>query len=147
MKLHLNINQSSENTLNKVLSPSKQFDVTLKDETNLLYPSVLITGKLYDFHEYNYGYIPSFNRYYFINDISSYSDKLVIITFKVDVLMSYREQLKKCLVYVNRQENRFNSFYYDTQYPELAYSNTIIKKFPKKFLEEPAYILALRGAS
>lgn len=145
MKLHLNKNLSATNTLDKVLSPSKQFDVTLKDETNLLYPSVLISGKLYDFHKYNYGYIPSFNRYYFINDISSYSDKLVIITFKVDVLMSFRDSLKKCYGFAVRQENKYNQFFYDNQFPEFAYSKTIIKKFPAKFLDNPNYIIAVRG--
>lgn len=145
MKLHLNKNLSTPNTLNKVLSPSKQFDITLRLPVDILNPTILIKGLLTDFTEYNYAYIPGFRRYYFIKNIQSMSTELVTIELTVDVLMSFRDSLKKCYGYVARQENKYNQFFYDTQFPEFAYSKTIIKKFPAKFLDNPNYIIAVRG--
>lgn len=147
MKLHLNKNLSSANTLNKVLSPSKQFDVILKENTSLLFPVVTVTGKLYDFHEYNYAYIPSFGRYYFMSEPKSVGVNLVELSFSVDVLMSWKDQIKNCKAFITRQENKYNTFYYDEKFPEFCYNNTIIKRFPAKFLDQPNYILTLRGVS
>lgn len=145
MIIHLNNNLSSKNTLNKTLSVSKQFNVRLKEKTDLLYPQILITGILTDFHNFNYAYIPGFKRYYFITDIVSVSSQLVQISLAVDVLMTYRDEIKKCKCLVDRQEKKYNSFYYDDQFPEFVYSNTIVKKFPKSFSSQPSYILAIRG--
>lgn len=145
MKLHLNKNLSTPNTLDKVLSPSKQFDITLRLPVDILNPTILVKGLLTDFTEYNYAYIPGFRRYYFIKNIQSMSTELVTIELTVDVLMSFREEIKKCSGYVLRQENKYNQYLVDSEQPEFAYSQIIVKKFPKKFQNQPSYILAVRG--
>lgn len=147
MKLHLNKNLSTSNTIEKVLSPSKQFDVILKENTSLLFPVVTVSGNLYDFHEYNYAYIPSFGRYYFMSEPKSVGFNLVELSFSVDVLMSWKDQIKNCKAFITRQENKYNTFYFDDKFPEFCYSNTVVKRFPAKFLDQPNYILTLRGVT
>ena len=54
------------NKVNKTLSNGSDFSGSIKNETSILDPVVLING---DITGFNYCYIPLFNRYYFINDV------------------------------------------------------------------------------
>lgn len=52
--------------------------------------------------QYNYLYIPAFDRYYFINDISADIGGLAIISAECDVLMTYGDAIKLCPAVVTR---------------------------------------------
>lgn len=41
----------------------------------------------------NYAYITEFGRYYFIRDITINANNLITVTFYVDVLMSYKDEI------------------------------------------------------
>ena len=63
----------------------------------------------------NYMYIPLFNRYYFITDISSVANHLWRITSNVDVLMSYKDQILETNAFVARNQNEFNKDIIDNE--------------------------------
>ena len=63
----------------------------------------------------NYMYIPLFNRYYFISDISSVANHLWRITSNVDVLMSYKDQILETNAFVARNQNEFNKDIIDNE--------------------------------
>ena len=63
----------------------------------------------------NYMYIPLFNRYYFITDISSVANHLWRITSNVDVLMSYKNQILETNAFVARNQNEFNKDIIDNE--------------------------------
>lgn len=56
----------------------------------------------------NYVYIPEFSRYYFINNISLSSGERMIINCEVDVLNTYKSQIKtlNCTVVRNEHAKR-----------------------------------------
>lgn len=51
----------------------------------------------------NYMYIPAFNRYYFVDDITADTGGAVIINASIDVLTTYQDQIKLCPAVVTRQ--------------------------------------------
>ena len=57
---------------------------------------------------FNYVYIPIFNRYYYVDDVVSVSNKLWAISLSVDVLMTYKDKLLECKAFIDRNENAFN---------------------------------------
>ena len=56
----------------------------------------------------NYVYIPDFNRYYFINDITSVRQNLWRLSLHVDVLMSYKKEIKNTKAFISRNEFIYN---------------------------------------
>ena len=58
--------------------------------------------------DFNYVYINSLKRYYFVNDILSVSKDIWRISLSIDVLMSYVTQIKSQNAYVTRQENEYD---------------------------------------
>lgn len=145
MKIHLNFTDSPSNSINKTLSKAKTFDVTLREATELLSPNILVKGILTDFVHYNYAYIPDFARYYFINNIATVSHELVNLSLTVDVLMTYRTQIKNLTAIVERSENFNNSFLIDEKLPLYAYTYTVNKQFPNGFNSQPAYFITVKG--
>lgn len=66
--------------------------------------------------EYNYCYMPSFNRYYFIEDWT-YSGSLWIATCIVDVLATYKDEIGSTSLYMLRASGDSNGRVPDTMYP------------------------------
>ena len=86
-------------------------NVYLKDGSSVTHPSLLITSdtSLYDF---NYCYIPSFNRYYFM-EVDSITNKLWEFKCSVDVLKSNATTLLTTNIYVERSESGGNPLIVD----------------------------------
>lgn len=66
--------------------------------------------------EYNYCYMPSFNRYYFIEDWT-YSGSLWIATCIVDVLATYKNEIGSTSLYILRASAASDGRVPDTMYP------------------------------
>lgn len=150
MKLILYNNNSENNKLNKDIVKIVELEGYLREETSLINPQIMIEfypevfGKyvkddnqiyvIYDgikitwdtfINQYvlsaNYLYIPDFNRYYFINDITSVRNNLWRLTTHVDVLMSYQKEISETNAFVSRNEFSYDNmvkddlmtYYYD----------------------------------
>ena len=86
---------------------------TLRRATSILSPEFeFIYNKVPDF---NYVYIPNFNRYYFIDNIISLRNNVYTLILSVDVLMSYKEQIKECDGFIARNEFEFNDYLIDNR--------------------------------
>lgn len=68
---------------------------------------------------YNYAYIPTFNRYYFINDIV-YSLGVWVLSLNCDVLASFSTGIKNSNQYVLRAVSEYNTDIVDDFYPTKA---------------------------
>lgn len=55
--------------------------------------------------DFNYVYIPMFNRYYFVDSYTINNKQLVTVTLSVDVLMSYKDYILTLTGFVDRNEN------------------------------------------
>lgn len=86
---------------------------TLRRATSIISPEFeFIYNKVPDF---NYVYIPNFNRYYFIDNIVSLRNNVWTLSLSVDVLMSFKEQIKECDGFIARNEFEFNNYLIDNR--------------------------------
>lgn len=86
---------------------------TLRESCSFISP--IMTISLANAPTFNYVYIPNFNRYYFVTDITNVRNGLWNISLKVDVLMTYRVEISTQRCIVARNEFEFNNMIEDTQ--------------------------------
>lgn len=55
--------------------------------------------------DFNYVYIPKFNRYYFVDNYTINNKNLVTASLSVDVLMTYKDYILSLTGFVDRNEN------------------------------------------
>lgn len=122
------------NYINKRLkSKGDVTNVTLKNSTDYVNPVIMLQV---DTIVFNYVYIPNFERYYFVREITSLKNNLWSVTLHVDVLMSFRSQIKNVRAITKRQEYLCNNDLIDDRmkllnYPALQTNIT----FPNGFLD------------
>lgn len=78
----------------------------LRESSNIVEPVFNISAS--DVPQFNYVYIPAFNRYYFVVELTSMNYNLWRLSLKCDVLMTYKDGIKALNAFVERNENQFN---------------------------------------
>lgn len=111
------VSSAEPNRLDKTafLSEMEWIAGTLRDESSVVNPTLIIEHAT--FPAWNYAYIPAFNRYYFIAEITSVRTGLWRISFRVDVLMSYKETIGETYAMVDRNEHSYDPYLFDDLYP------------------------------
>lgn len=95
MNIELYKTESPRNKINKVLNTSTIIQAKLLNDINLLNPTMILQDINNDFlTNYNYCYIPYFNRYYFIESMNKNINGLITVRLSVDVLMSFANDIK-----------------------------------------------------
>lgn len=126
MNITLYKNLSSVNTINKKLADtSKEYAISLKDTTNIKTPVIKIYTKENIFN-FNYCYIPMFNRYYFIQNIEITPTNIYRLYLKEDVLETYKTAITASYALI-RKATKYNKMYDGGDY------NTLITKTNTKY--------------
>ena len=102
------------NRINKELTFIEDVEIKFKDDVNLITPVILL--KFDDLINFNYVYIDKFKRYYFIEDVEIYPNKIYNIRLVCDVLMSFKDDILNSYGNITTQTT-FNP-YYDSGYNE-----------------------------
>lgn len=94
-----------------------EFSCVLKSGSGIMRPALAFDfGIANDPSHYNYAYIPTFDRYYFIEEW--YFDRaLWTATLKVDVLATYKTEIGNSSLYILRAAGANNENIIDTLYP------------------------------
>ena len=123
-------------------------------ETSILKPTFVIAG---DVSQYNYCYIPLFDRYYYIVSNTIKAGTIEVLTLEVDVLQSWKGDSSTGILsnsaIIERQESLNNAYFTDDMY--WTQSNKEVKTIP--FLDsdgnelvfeipENNYILTIAGS-
>lgn len=143
MIIDLFINHSEKNHISKTLTNKLSLSGTLKQETSVINPVVIIESNNPTI--YNYMRIPLFNRYYYITDIESIRNNLWRITGKVDVLMSFDDEILNCNVLISDAENTPENYVSGEQWKTTVKSKTDIINFSNGFNNTGEYILITSG--
>ena len=98
----------STNTINKTLNFISDIDVKFKEEVNIYNPIIML--KYDDLINFNYMYIDKFKRYYFIEDVEVFPNKIYKLTLKCDVLMSFKDDILYSYGNITSQTN-YNDYY------------------------------------
>lgn len=145
MEIIFYYNQSENNQLNKILTTGKTLTGELRTTANVINPVIRFEND--EFMRYNYCYIPSFRRYYFIQSIDSVNNQIFDVTFNVDVLMSFRGDIAQLSAIVDKQAQYENGDEYIDD-SSLVMENmmfTRVYNFPQGFNDTPEYILITAG--
>lgn len=137
---------SEPNKIGKDITDILQIEGTLKEETSIIDPVILIKyeGTLNN----NYMTIEEFGRSYFINNITSIRTGLWEISAHIDVLETYRDEIKENRAVIKRQENDWNLYIDDGTFK--SYQNPLIytRTFPNGFNEtNNEFVLVVAGSA
>ena len=89
--LDLYKNKSDNNVLHKVLTGKYTIKGVSRADFDILTPSIIVTSA--KANDYNYCYIQELHRYYYITHCVVNTDKTITLSFKVDVLMTYADDI------------------------------------------------------
>lgn len=108
MTIVLYQNVSENNAVNKNITELATLTGTLREQSSIIDPVINISDIDLHVGSMNYAYIPEFNRYYFITNIESVRRGLWRVSFHVDVLFTYREQIKGNRAIIERNEIEYD---------------------------------------
>ena len=115
-------NASEVNKVDKSLTTITTMTGTLKNETSIIDPVIIFEASLSDLKNCNYCTISNFGRSYFVNNIRSVRNGLVELSCHVDVLSTYKSQIRNQFALVKRQQENWNL------YLKMRYS---VEQFPR----------------
>ena len=105
---------------NSTLTPTTgrtEFECVIKDGSGILHPVVsLDIGLTADPSQWNYAYIPAFDRYYYVTEWF-FNRALWTASLSVDVLATYKDKIGSASLYVLRASNAFDGRIVDNLYP------------------------------
>lgn len=95
MDIDLYTTDSAKNTLNKQLTKVRTIDATILEYDQNV-DNLRIS--LYTSDIFNYVYIPDFQRYYFVNDVSISENGIKIYDLACDLLMTFADIVKQSII-------------------------------------------------
>lgn len=144
MNLRLCVNNSEKNKINKSLTAGVTLSGTLRNESNVVTPSIIIN--IENPTIYNYAYIEDFGRYYFITDYISLRTGIWQINLKSDVLMSFKDSILASNVLINNTETTGkNNYLSGSNWVSNCKAKTDILTFSQGLLNDGQYILITAG--
>lgn len=107
---------------NSTLQPTggTSYTGTLRGESGIVNPSVLMDFGNNTAPGYNYAYISEFGRYYWINEITSVGGGLWRVDMSVDVLATYKTSIGAANKYILRSASEYDGTITDLKYPTKA---------------------------
>lgn len=149
MQIDLFTCNSERNRIDKSNYISNRFTLEgyLRDETNIVDPSILIEKTNPVTFKYNYMYIGEFNRWYFIEEYKSVRTNLWEISAHVDVLYSFMSDILSTMVIADKVEVEANANLYldDGSFVMDSRKYNTVKEFSNGFNESGSYILICAG--
>lgn len=137
MNISFGVTTSEKRQLDKSVSYALSLSGTLRNETNVVNPTILVEANISTLAGCNYMSIPAFHRQYFITDMRSISDELCEVSGHCDVLSTYKSGIRSNMAVISRsaQEGNWNLFLNDPMMKVTNKSNVItktgFKSFPK----------------
>ena len=120
---------------------------SLKEESSVIDPVILIEKNNPTFYNYNYMYIPEFKRWYYINDVISIKNGLWEIHAHVDVLYTWGADIKRMNGVADKLEDitKANVYFDDGSFIMDSRNDIEVKEFPNGLNENGSYILICAG--
>ena len=146
MQIILYRNQSEPEKVDKDITNAMTLAGSLRNTSEVINPAILVAIPAGTLTDYNYAYIPLFDRYYYITDMTSNREGLTTISMRVDVLMSWKNQIRQNRAILNHQENAGNTYLNDGTWFHDSRGFYTVKSFSNGFNDSGEYILITAGA-
>lgn len=138
-------NNSDKRVITKTLTGATTASgVSLYDSTSVTAPVLKMSGGASKIANFNYVYISDFWRYYYITDFTV-ENGYILISCKVDVLMSYATSIKECDCIAKRSASDYNFYLNDERFLTYQYDKQYIHKFNTPFSKLSNFILVTQG--
>lgn len=111
--VNIGTNTSDARCLDKTVSGVATLTGELRNDSNIVNPSILVNASASSIAGCNYMTIEAFNRSYFITDITSVSNTLSIVSGHCDVLSTYKSAIRSSAAIVSRSDNAGDPFIND----------------------------------
>lgn len=109
------------------------YSCVMKHGCGILHPTITLNlGLTSDPSQYNYAYIPAFERFYFIEEWF-FEDALWSAQLKVDVLATYKTEIGNSRLYVLRASNDYDGRVIDNLYPTKTGCNFVSNSINNPF--------------
>lgn len=117
MVIKLYKNYSDNRAINKSIKNEIKLTGTLRNtDVSIIDPDILIEQNEKIFN-YNYAYIPEFKRYYYIQNIISVRNNLLMVSMHCDVLMSFKKEFLGNNGYIDNSQKYANMYLNDSKLP------------------------------
>lgn len=143
--IKLQRNTSPTNRMDKVCNLVGTIQGTLRSESNIVDPVILIESD--DLPYFNYMTIEEFHRSYFIREIKSVRNKLYEIYGHSDPLMSFKQDFLQNRALISRNENQYDLLLNDGVFKCRQNSRVGYMTFPNGFSHYNYILLAAGGTS
>ena len=146
MEVILYRNSSENNVIGKSLAQIKSVEANLKNDVSIINPT-LVLNYTANILNANYCFIPKFNRYYFIDEIVPITGDRSIVKCRVDVLESFKEDIKSLTVILDKTQSIYKSNKYldDGSFVVENKDFNTIYNFTNGFNDEGTFILICAG--
>lgn len=137
-------NNSDTNVVQKSITQKAELSGTLRDDCSIIDPIITVEGiAASDLKYINYAEIPDFGRYYYVTNIIL-KGNLFEVHMHIDVLNTYKDQIRPLNAIIARQESRYNLYLQDGLIKQYANPHIQIKQFPDGF-DRYEYIFSVCG--
>lgn len=144
MEIVLSVNNSENNKIQKDITTGETLSGTLRNESNVINPVILISAE--NPTNYNYCYIEEFKRYYYIKDFTSVRTGIWQLFLQCDVLMSFASEILACSAILNETtENKKNYYLNGRNWITNVKDKTNIITFDNGLLDTGEFILITAG--
>lgn len=137
MNVNIGTCSSEKRALDKSFSAVKSLSGTLRNQSNVVNPSIEVECPVGDIATCNYMTIPQFGRKYYITDMTALGENLTLVSGHCDVLATYATGIRSNTAVVARSatEGNWNLYLNDNQMKINNRSKTLVKTgfsaFPK----------------
>lgn len=145
MVVNFMVNSSPKIQVNKAVSSTQPIDCALKENCNILTPTLIVVGV--NISAYNYFQIADFGgRYYYIDKVETRNQNTTEVTGEIDPLMSFKADILASRAVIERNEKLFTKYISDSKYTVLNYERIQTKAFPNSFPTNGEFILVVAGS-
>lgn len=138
-------NSSEKNKMDKTLTTITTISGTLKNATSIIDPVIIIEGDLSSFTGCNYMTIDTFGRSYFVNNIRSINNNLFEVSGHVDVLSTYKTEIRRNSAIIRKQQHQWNLYLNDGSLRVYQNPQVVTKTFSTGFTKLE-FVLAVAGS-
>lgn len=136
---------SERKVIKKMLTNALNLSGTLREATSVTNPIITVESTS-AIVSYNYCYIPEFSRYYFVIDVKSMRNNLWAVTLRVDVLMSFQNDILNTPAIIDHTTEQGTTNYMDSNiWHSLVKDKTDIINFSSGLSESGGYVLITAG--
>lgn len=145
MNIKLYKNNSENEKIGKSLVELGTLSGNIREGTSIINPVITTSNSVIEhLQNLNYIYIPDFNRYYFVTDVSTIRNGIWVLSCRVDVLESFKSEILSQKAVISRQEKKWNLYLDDGIFKTYQNPHIICKRFPQGFTGQ-SFVLAVAG--